>query len=265
MYRDLTDADVEMLLAVRIRRISLFDINKHREEMDKVKADLDEVRKELKNVTRHAIAHLEKLLEKYGPLYPRLTKSSRYDEVEARDVAFKSFKVAYDRESGYLGHKVSGDEFKVDCTKFDKLVMVFRDGHYKVVELPEKLFVGPDMIFCGLPERDRVFTCAYTNREATYLKRFTFGGTIMNKVYHCIPPKSKVLFFEPDTPAELYIKYKPAPYQKVSQQTCKPAEVEVKGPKTRGRQLSIKDVSSINSKPSRGRDPEAATTKLQFE
>lgn len=264
MLRDLTDADVEMLLGVRIRRISLFDINKHREEMDKVKAELAEVTKNLKNVTKYAIGHLEGLIEKYGPLYPRLTKSSRYDEVEARDVAFKAFKVAYDRESGYVGHKVSGDEFKVDCTKFDKLMLIFKDGHYKVIELPEKLFVGPDVVYCGLPERDRIFTLAYTNREATYLKRFTFGGTIMNKVYHCIPPKSKVLFFEPDTPAELFIKYKPAPYQKINQQTCNPSEVEVKSAKTRGRQISIKDVSSINSKPPRGWDTEAPTTKLQF-
>jgi topoisomerase IV subunit A len=264
LVREMTSVDVERLLQVRIRRISLFDINKYREEMEKVKGELAETRKNLKNLTKYVIGHLEALLTKYGPLYPRLTKSSRYDEVDAKEVAFKSFKVAYDRESGYVGHKVSGEEFKVDCTKFDKLIMIFRDGHYQVVELPEKLFVGPDLVHCGLPERDRVFTLAYTNREATYLKRFTFGGTIMNKLYHCIPPKSKVLFFEPDTPAELYIKYKPAPYQKINQQTCNPSEVEVKGPKTRGRQVSIKDVSSINSKPSRGWDQEAPTTKLQF-
>jgi topoisomerase-4 subunit A len=264
LIRELTDPDVERLLTVRIRRISLFDINKHREEMEKVKADLAETRKSLKNLTKYVIGRLEALLAKYGPLYPRLTKSSRYDEVDAKEVAFKAFKVAYDRESGYVGYKVSGEEFNVECTKFDKLILVFKDGHYQVAELPEKFFVGPDLVYCGLPERDRIFTCAYTNREATYLKRFTFGGTILNKVYHCIPLKSRVLFFEPETPAELYIRYKPAPYQKINQQTCNPAEVEVKGPKTRGRQISIKDVSSINSQPSRGWDPEAATTRLQF-
>jgi topoisomerase IV subunit A len=264
MYRDLSNEDVEMLLGVRIRRISLFDINKHREEMDKVKADLEEVRKHLKNVTKYAIARLEGLLEKYGPMYPRLTKSSRYDEVEAKEVAFKSFKVAYDRESGYVGYKVSGEEFRVDCTKFDKLIMVFKDGHYRVTELPEKLFVGPDLVYCGIPERERVFTLAYTNREATYLKRFTFGGTIMNKEYFCIPEKSRILFFEQDTPAEIYIRYKPAAYQKINQQTCKPSEVLVKGVKSRGNQISIKEVSSINSKPSRGWDAEAPTSQVQF-
>jgi topoisomerase-4 subunit A len=264
LLRDLTNEDVERLLRVQIRRISLFDINKHREEIEKVKAELAEARKNLKNLTRFVINHLEALLAKYGPLYPRLTKSSRYDEVDAREAAFKAFKVGYDRESGYVGYRVTSDEFKVECTKFDKLILVFKDGHYRVTELPEKLFVGPDLIYCGVPERDRVFTLAYTNREATFLKRFTFGGAIMNKEYQCIPPKSKILFFEPDTPAELYIKYKPAPYQKIHQQTCNPADVEPKSPKTRGCQISIKEVSSINSKPPRGWDPEAPTTRVAF-
>jgi topoisomerase-4 subunit A len=264
MYRDLAGEDVEMLLSVRIRRISLFDIAKHREEMDKVKVELEEIRKHLKNVTKYAIGRLEALIEKYGPIYPRLTKSSRYDEVEAKEVAFKSFKVAYDRESGYVGYKVSGEEFRMDCTKFDKLLFVFKDGHYKVTELQEKLFVGPDVVFIGLPDRDKIFTLAYTNREATYIKRFTFGGTIMNKEYFCIPEKSRILFFEADTPAEIYIRYKPAPYQKINQQTCKPDEVPVKGAKSRGNQISIKEVSSITSKPSRGWDHEAPTSKLQF-
>jgi len=249
---------------VRIRRISLFDINKHREEIEKLKADLAETRKNLKNLTKFVIGRIQALIAQYKDVYPRLTKSSRYDEVEAKEAAFKAFKVGYDREKGYIGFKAGGEEFRVDCTRYDKLLLVFKDGHYKMIELPEKLFVGPDLVYCGLPERDRVFTCAYTNREASYLKRFTFGGMILDKEYFCIPEKSRILYFEPDTPAELFIKYKPALHQKVHQQTCDPSQVEVKGPKTRGRQISIKDVGSITSKPTRGWDAEAATTKLQF-
>jgi topoisomerase IV subunit A len=266
LVRDLADPDVDRLLQVRIRRISLFDINKHREEMEQVKADLAETRKHLKNLVKFAIEHLEALLEKYGPLYPRLTRSSRHDEIDAREVAFKSFKVAYDRESGYVGYKVNGEEFKVDCTKFDKLLLVFKDGHYKVIELPEKLFVGPDMIWCGIPNREQVFTLAYSDRDATYLKRFTFGGFILDKEYFCVPEgeKCRVQYFAPATPALLYIRYKPAPYQKINQQTCVPGDLDVKGARTRGRQISIKDVSSITTEPTRGWDPEAATTKVLF-
>jgi len=265
LLRELVDADVERLLQVRIRRISLFDINQHREEMEQTQADLAETRKNLKNLTKYVIAHLEALLEKYGPQYPRLTtKSSRHEEIDTKAVAFKAFKVAYDRESGYVGYKVSGEEFKLECTKFDKLLLVFKDGTYKVTELPEKLFVGPELFYCGLPDRETVFTCAYTDRKASYLKRFKFGGTILNKAYLCIPDKSRILFFEPGTPKLLYVRYKPAPHQKINQQTCDPAKLEIKSPKTRGRQISIKDISSVTTEPTRGWDEQAATTEIVF-
>jgi topoisomerase-4 subunit A len=264
LLRDISDEDVDRLLQVRIRRISLFDINKHREELERIKADLTQTRKDLKNLTKYVIGRIQALIDEYKDQYPRLTKSSRYDEVEAKEVAFKAFKVSYDREKGYIGFKAGGEEFKLDCTRFDKLLLVFKDGHYKMVELPEKLFVGPDLVYCGLPERDRVFTVAYTNRDASNLKRFTFGGMILDRDYFCIPEKSRILFFEPGTPDHLYIKYKPAPHQKVSQQTCKPAELSVKGAKSRGNQISIKDVQSVNTKPPRNWDPEAATTELKF-
>ena len=265
LIRAIADADVEKLLQVRIRRISLFDINKHREEMEQTKAELDETRKNLTGLTKYVIGHLEALLEKYGPLYPRLTtKSARHEEVDVKAVAFKSFKVAYDRETGYVGYKVSGEEFKLECTKFDKILLVFKDGTYKVSEQPEKLFVGQELFYCGLPDREKVFTCAYTDRNASYLKRFTFGGTIMNKAYLCIPEKSRILYFAPDTPKILYVRYKPAPHQKISQQTCEPESVEVKSPKTRGRQLSIKDISSVTAEPTRGWDEKETTTKIVF-
>src|SRR3954452_2751864 len=45
LYRELSEEDIDRLLQVRIRRISLFDINKHREEIEKVKGDLNETRK----------------------------------------------------------------------------------------------------------------------------------------------------------------------------------------------------------------------------
>ena len=62
----------------------------------------------------------------------------------------------------------------------------------------------------------------------------------------------------------LYIKYKPAPHQKVSQQTCKPGELGVKSAKAIGNQISIKDVQSVNAKPPRNWDPDATTTELKF-
>lgn len=265
LLRELTDADVEMLLRVPIRRISLFDLHQHRDEMEKLKAELAQTLKHLKNVKAFTIGRLKGLIQRYGPQFPRLTKSGRFDEVEAKEVAFKTFKVTYDRESGYLGYKAGGDEFPLMCSRFDKILAVFKDGRYKLLELPEKLFVGPDLIYCGPPERDRVFTMAYSTKDATWMKRFTFGGMILEKEYQLCPdPKSKVLFFEPDTPEQVYIKYKPAPYQRVSQQTARPTELAVKNARARGNQVSIKDVASLGSRPPRNWDASETVTQLKF-
>ena len=115
-----------------------------------------------------------------------------------------------------------------------------------------------------MPERDRVYTCAYTDREASYLKRFTFGGAILDKTYRCVPEKSRILLLVADTPKVLYVRYKPAPHQKISQQTCDPSTIDVRSPKTLGRQLSIKDISSVTTSPTRGWDETAPTTEIVF-
>ena len=62
----------------------------------------------------------------------------------------------------------------------------------------------------------------------------------------------------------VYVRYKPALHQKVHQQTCDPTKIEVKSPKTRGRQLSIKDISSVTAEPTRGWDEKETTTKIVF-
>ncbi|MCS1414885.1 MAG: hypothetical protein M2R46_02611 [Verrucomicrobia subdivision 3 bacterium] len=115
-----------------------------------------------------------------------------------------------------------------------------------------------------MPDRDKIFTLAYQSKRISYLKRFKFGGTILNKEYQCTPTKSKILFFEPNTPEKIYIKYKPASHQRVDQQIANPSELLIKSAKARGNQISIKDVASVRSKPPRNWDAEAVTTTLKF-
>lgn len=194
LTKPLTDEDIDHLLPLRIRRISLFDMEQHRQEMETARTELAQVRRNLKNLTAYAIAHPESLLERYGPqVTRRTTQSARHTEVDTRAVVLKAFTVSYDRESEHLGYKVAADEFKCECTCYDRMLLVFRDGTYKLVELPEKLSVGSDLVWCGPPDRARVFTCVYTDRRATYIKRFVFGGMILNKLYSLLSDKGRIL------------------------------------------------------------------------
>ncbi len=270
LIRKIVDKDVEMLLGVPIRRISLFDINKHRDDMERVMKELAEVRKDLKQLTRYAVKHLQRLVREYKEEYARRTVITRFQAVVARQVAIRAFKMAYDREKGYIGTKISGNEYQFECSRFDKIMLVFDDGAWKVTKPDEKIFVGKGLVHCEIVEKNdqkkdgRIFTMAYERKGATYIKRFSFPGFIMEKKYQCAPEGSKIMLFVEGTPDEIYVKYKPAPHQKVNQQKIKPSDLEVKTHKSRGNQVSIKKISKLSVERPRGWDDKETTTRVRF-
>ena len=225
-----------------------------------------ETRKNLKNLTRYVIGHLESLLEKYGPQLSAPDHEIRaarrkWTRRPSRSRRSKSPTTA--RAVTWVTRSTATNS-RWSAPSLTRFCSCSRTAPTRSASCRRRLFVGPELFYCGLPDRERVFTCAYTDRKASYLKRFKFGGTILNKVYLCIPDKSRILFFAPDTPKILYVRYKPAPHQKIHQQTCDPRHVEVKSPKTRGRMISIKDISSVTAEPTRGWDEKETTTTIDF-
>ena len=271
LRRDVTPEDVESLLGLRIKRISLFDIEQNRREIGDLVAELDETEKNLKGLTRHAISYLKNLLKTYGKQYPRLTRTATFEEADARQVAVKNLAVAYDPVKGYLGYAVKGEglEPAYRASELDRVLTVAADGTYKVMPPPEKLFVDRDLYHHALFNRDQTYTLVYQTNSATYLKRFTFGGTILNKEYRCVPPKAKLLLLTAEPLERVYIKYKPLKPGKrggvgkggnqPDEQIVELAEVPVQTPKTLGTMLSHKAVDWLKTTRPRGWNESGST------
>ena len=68
--RELLDEDIERLLKIPIRRISLFDMNKNRKDIDDIVKAIKKIQSKLKNLTKTVIAYLDDLIKKYGPQFP---------------------------------------------------------------------------------------------------------------------------------------------------------------------------------------------------
>lgn len=264
MMRDLIDKDVEMLLGVHIRRISLFDINRHRKDMERLFAELDQVKKSLSSLTQYAISHIKDLIKTYKPVYPRLTQLDTFEMVAAREVAVKSLTVGFDSQKGYIGHAVSGRDFQVKSSPFDKIVLIWDDGAYRVIPIPDKLYVGKNLIYMGHYDRKTIMTAAYKHKECSYLKRFNLGGAIQGKDYRLCPEKSKVLLIEEGTPEKIYIKYSPKPGQRIHQQEADPSELQVKSAKAKGNQMTVKKIAKISATRPRGWKDEESGPKLAF-
>ncbi|MEO1088683.1 MAG: DNA gyrase subunit A, partial [Acidobacteriota bacterium] len=106
--RPMTDDDVERLLKIPIRRISLYDIEKFRRQVDDIVRQIKKVRGQLRRLTQTTIEYLSGLLEKFGPQYPRRTEVTSFDVVSKAEVARQTIKLAYDTETGFFGSDVKG-------------------------------------------------------------------------------------------------------------------------------------------------------------
>lgn len=244
LRRDVTSDDVEMLLEVRIKRISLFDMSKNRKDMDDIVAALDVVDKQLGKLIPYTIEYLENLINLYKKDYPRRTKITTIEEIEVRELTANELSIKLDAANGYIGTDVEGEE-QFKCSSLDKLIVVWDDGRYKLITPPDKLFVDHHLVYCAIFDRDKPMTMAYTHNRVTYFKKFSFGGTIMNKDYLCTPEKSDVLYYSDKSPEQLFVKYSPAKGQRISQQIFNIKDALIKGAKARGNQMSVKSIKSI--------------------
>ena len=267
LRRDITPDDVERLLKLQIRRISQFDIDKNRQDIENVLAEEKQVNDNLVHLRAFVVKYLKGLIKAYAKKYPRCTQIAQgaFQQADVRKLTSTELTIRYDKENHYVGSGLRGGDELFKCSSLDKLVFVWKDGRYKMAPPSDKIFVDKDLleVFLFNPEkdRDREFSCVYEEPlyGFSYVKRFTFGGMINNKEYRLAPEKSKVLFFADGCPEKLYVKFKPAKNQKIHQMLFQPLElvdkgagekrpvVEVRGASARGIQLTTKAIARIAS------------------
>ena len=217
LQRDLTHDDVESLLGIAIRRISLFDLEKNRREIEQLQTDLGEVELDLSGIVPYAVRYLRSLLRKYDAEYPRRTQLATFGEISERELTADELKIQYDTKKGYLGYKISGDPLST-CSPLDRLLLIWKDGRCKVVPPPDKLFVDTTLIYCAILDRERVLSIVYELDFFTYYKKFKVGGLTTNRESRIAPKGSSIRFFSVEDTPKLYVRYAKDERIKIRQQ-----------------------------------------------
>ncbi len=251
LKRAIAEEDIDMLLGIPIKRISLFDINKNRHDIDQILEELDEVEKNLKGLNGYAIRYVKNLIKKYKAQYPRRTEIRTFKEIAVRELTASELTIHHDPEIQFIGSAVKGGEEIMKCSSLDKLMFIWEDGRYQMMPPPEKFFVDGNFLSCSRFDRDREMTCIYTHQKTTYIKRFSFGGAIMNRDYRLAPENSKIIFLQEGCPEEIYVRYRPAKGQRIHQQFFKTEGLLVKGAKAKGNRLTTKSIQYLDIKPGR--------------
>ncbi|MBN1984039.1 MAG: DNA topoisomerase IV subunit A [Chitinivibrionales bacterium] len=248
--REVTVEDVERLLKIPIRRISLYDINQAKKEIEEIKKRLKEIREHLNAIVTYAIGYLDTLLEKHGSLYKRKTEIISFDKINVRQAALRNLKLKYDKATGYLGYEVNGVVL-FDASQYDRVLVVRKSGAYSVSNAPDKLFVDKGMWYCGLMEdevaENTIFTVIYRDDTTgfPYLKRCKIEKFILNKGYSLVEEQCTVLKVTTSKDADIEVEYKPRPRLKVLQEMFSLKDYLVKGVKAGGVRLANKEVKSV--------------------
>lgn len=188
LIRKPSKEDIERLLDIRIKRISRYDLNKQRKEIEELRRSSAAIDKQLEDITLCTKKYLQALLSQYGAQFPRRSELKAFDQVDAREAALSNLLVVYDRASGFLGYKVSAAQpaaLEAPCSDLDRLLLIFSDGLYKVIPVPDKLFIGPELLWVGPVRKDVVFNLIYRAGalNLSYVKRFRSPKFILNKDY----------------------------------------------------------------------------------
>jgi topoisomerase-4 subunit A len=251
LVKPVSKDDIERLLEIRIKRISRFDIDRQRKEIKEIKSAIKDVEKQLKDIVGFTIVYLDNLLKKYGRRYPRRTTIETFTEVKARKVALSNLTVGYNRETGLLGYQVKTDcEMSFSCSEYDKILLIHKDGRYKAVKVPEKIFVDHDIYWAGKIKGEMVFNLLYRegSQSLTYIKRFTTPKFILDKEYRLFHghKKSWIQFMQTGEGVRVRIDFIPTTRSKVNSQRLEFDEYLIKGEGAIGKRLSTRTVRRIS-------------------
>lgn len=241
--------DRERLLNIPIRRISRFDLDKNQEEMAQIQTTLNRIIKDLKNIKKFTIHYLQGLLKKYGEDYPRKTQIQSIQEIDKRAVQTRIIKVCYDPATGFVGTKVSSDT-SFECTNFDKLLVMYKDGTYNVQNIPEKQYIlneGNKVVYVGVADKKTIMNVVYKDPKThiCFGKRFVISQFILDKTYRYFDEDQELLYISTQPNVVLELQFIPKVHQKTSKVSCNIDELLVKGVTAKGVRLTPKPVKKV--------------------
>ena len=256
--RGVSSEDVEHLLKIPIRRISLYDINRAKKEMETINARIVEIGGHLKKITAYAVAWLDNIITKIKSNEElgggkRKSKVGQFDKIDVKEVARKDVLLKYDTATGYMGTSVSG-ETVAELSAFDRVLVIRHNGVWSVSDIPEKAFIGQSAWIITAADKEvlgnTVFTIIYKEPKSGYpcIKRCIIEGWIMNKEYHLVPEGSTVLLVETLEKFAFTVHYKPKPRLKVLKENFKAQDYNIRGLKAGGIRLAAKEAERAESR-----------------
>lgn len=210
--REVTRDDILRLMEIKMQRILKFNKDKADELMAKIKAELKDIDYDLAHMTDVTIDWFKFIKDKYGKHHPRLTEIKSFDTIVATTVVEANEKLYINRQEGFIGTGLKKDEFVCNCSDIDDIIVFFKDGKFKVVKVADKIFVGKNVLWLQVYNKnDRRTTYNVVYRDGQngphYIKRFNVPTVTRDREYDITRGEkgSRIMYFtaNPNGEAEI--------------------------------------------------------------
>jgi topoisomerase-4 subunit A len=258
LVREVTKDDILRLLEIKMQRILKFNKDKADELMARIKAEIEQIDRDLANLTEVTASWFQFLKDKYGKDHPRLTEIRNFDTIEASKVAEANQKLYINRTDGFIGTGLKKDEFVCNCSDLDDIIIFYKDGKYKVIRVAEKIFVGKNVLYLNVFKKNdsrTIYNVVYRDGKKgnCFIKRFNVTSMTRDKEYDLTQgtPGSKVMYFtaNPNGEAEIIkVTLDPNPKLKKIFLDKDFSEVIIKGRASKGNLLTKYSVHRIGLK-----------------
>ena len=258
--REVTRDDIIRLLEIKMQRILKFNKDKADELIQKIKAEIAEINKDLSEMVRVTIEWFTHLKEKYGKDHPRRTEIKSFDTIVAAKVVDANEKLYIDQQEGFIGTGLKKAEFVQNCSDLDDVIIFYRDGKYKVIRIADKVFVGKGVLYVQVFKKNdkrTIYNVVYRDGKTGpyYIKRFNVTSITRDKEYDVTlgTPGSKIKYFtaNPNGEAEVIkITLDPNPDKKKQNIFMERdfASILIKGRAAKGNLLTKESIHRISLK-----------------
>ena len=205
VHRPITMDDINKLVEKPVRKISKFDTKAVDEKLRGIEDEMAEVKNHLEHLTEYTINYFKNLKKKYGKAYPRHTELTGFESIAVTKVVSNNAKLYANKAEGFVGialKKEDNAEFICDCSDLSEIIVIHKDGKYKVTKVTEKAFFGTDILYVGLFDRNdqrTIYNVIYREGKTSvsYAKRFAVTSVTRDKEYDITQgtPGSQILWF----------------------------------------------------------------------
>lgn len=272
-FRAITDEDLIRLWEIKMGRILKFNVDKADRRLAELQEEIDKINFNLEHIVDYTINWFKHLKEKYGDQFPRRTVIRGFDSIEAAKVAEANKKLYFDKNGGFIGTALKEGEVQFSCSDIDDILIIYRDGTYKIVKVQDKLYVGKKILHIGLfkkGDKRNIYNVIYRLGKPggigedgkplgyAYKKRFFITGLTRGKEYSLTKgvPDSKIewLSCNPNGEAEtVKVELKDEPNEtsrrpRVKEVLVDFADLDIKGKDSLGNLVTkyqIKDVKLV--------------------